>query len=91
MDYMTFSRILGLGSKDEEKDLIHVENQVKSNDVAFMFYNPILAVGGKANILIPYYYVINSFFRSTIDPKGGDATALNYYAGNLLLRMAPKG
>lgn len=89
--YMTFSRILGLGSKDEERDLTHVENQVKSNDVAFMFYNPILAVGGKANNLIPYYYVLNSFFQHTIDPKGGHATALNYYARNILLWMAPRG
>jgi hypothetical protein len=29
--------------------------------------------------------------RSTIDPKKGDYTALNFYAVNLLNRMAPGG
>src|SRR5688572_18807106 len=67
IDYMTFSRLLVLGSKDEECDPIHVELTVKPKDVPFMYYNPMVAIHGKANNLIPYYYVLNQFFRNTID------------------------
>ena len=31
VDYMTFSRILGLGSKDEDRVPIHVEQQLKTH------------------------------------------------------------
>jgi hypothetical protein len=47
-----------------------------------------LAIEGKADQLNPYYYYLNQFFRATIDPKIGDATALRYYAPNLINRMA---
>jgi hypothetical protein len=48
-----------------------------------------LAIEGKADQLNPYYYYLKQFFRATIDPKQGDATALRYYAPNILNRMAP--
>ena len=40
VDYMTFSRILGLGSKDEECDPIHVEQQLKPYQLPTLFFNP---------------------------------------------------
>jgi hypothetical protein len=52
-----------------------------------MFPSRDLAIEGKADQLNPYYYYLNQFFRATIDPKLGDATALRYYASNLFNRM----
>ena len=40
IDYMTFSRILGLGSKDEERDPIHVEQMLRSHQVPQLLFNP---------------------------------------------------
>jgi hypothetical protein len=89
VDYMTFSRLLGLGSEDEKRDPIHVEHQLKPNQLPALFYNPILAEVGNASTLQPFYYMMNKFFRATIDAKDGDATALRYFACNLLARVMP--
>jgi hypothetical protein len=89
IDYMTFSNLLGLGTKDEERTPIHNENKYKPRDLTFMFPSRDLAIEVKADQLNPYYYYLNQFFRATIDPKKGDATALRYFAHNLLNRMAP--
>jgi hypothetical protein len=86
---MTFSRLLGLGSKDERSSPVHNEDKYKPKELPFMFPSRDLAIEGKANQLNPYYYYLNQFFRATIDPKIGDATTLRYYAPNLLNRMAP--
>ena len=88
---MTFSRLLGLGTKDEACTPIHVENKLKPSEVSYMFFNPILAREGKAINLLPHYNLLNNIFHETIDPKGGDATSFNYYALNLLNRMARGG
>jgi hypothetical protein len=82
---------LGLGSKDERRSLVHNEDKCKPKELPFMFPSRDLAIEGKADQLNPYYYYLNQFFRATIDPKIGDATALRYYAPNLLNRMAPDG
>jgi hypothetical protein len=89
INYMTFSRLLGLGSKDERRTPVHNEDKYKPKELPFMFPSRDLAIEGKADQLNPYYYYLNQFFRATIDPKIGDATALRYYAPNLLNRMAP--
>jgi hypothetical protein len=89
IDYMTFSRLFGLRSKDEDRTPIHNENKYKPRELTFMFPSHKLAIEGKADQLNPYYYYLNQFFRATIDPKQGDAMALRYYAPNLLNRMAP--
>jgi hypothetical protein len=91
VDYMTFSRLLGLGSEDEKRDPIHVEHQLKPSQLPGLFYNPILAEAGNASTLQPFYYTMNQFFRATIDAKDGDATALRYFACNLLARVMPGG
>jgi hypothetical protein len=87
IDYMTFSRLLELGSKDEERTPIHNETKYKPRELTFMFTSHDLAIEGKEDQLNPYYYYLNQFFHATIDPKQGDATALRYYAPNLLNRM----
>jgi hypothetical protein len=89
IDYMTFSRLLGLGSKDEQRTPVHNENKYKPRELTFMFPSRDMAIEGKADQLNPYYYYLNQFFRATIDPKQGDATALRYFAPNILNRMAP--
>jgi hypothetical protein len=86
---MTFSRLLGLGSKDERRTPVHNENKYKPKELPFMFPSRDAAIEGKADQLNPYYYYLNQFFRATIDPKIGDVTALRYFAPNLLNRMAP--
>ena len=91
VDYMTFSRLLGLGTEDEKRDPIHVEEQLKPYQVPTLFYNPICAQEEKANHLLPVYYAMNQFFRATIDAKDGDSVALRYYAVNLLARTLPSG
>jgi len=59
VDYMTFSRILGLGTRDEARDPIHVEWQLKPYQVPTLFFNPICAEEGKASNLLPVYYAMN--------------------------------
>jgi hypothetical protein len=86
---MTFSRLLALGSKDEECTPIHNETKYKPRELTFMFPSRDLAIEGKADQLNPYYYYLYQFCRATIDPKHGDATTLRYFAPNLLNRMAP--
>jgi hypothetical protein len=86
---MTFSRLLRLGSKDERRTPVHSEEKYKPKELCFMFPSRDLAIEGKADQINPYYYYRNQFFRATIDPKIGYATALRYYAPNLLNRMAP--
>jgi hypothetical protein len=88
-DYMTFLRLLGLGSNDEKHNPIHVENQLKPSQLPALFYNPILAEASNASTLQPYYYTMNSFFCATIDAKDGDTIALRYFACNLLARIMP--
>jgi hypothetical protein len=91
VDYMTFSRLLGLGSNDEKRDPIHVETQLKPSQLPSLFYNPILAEAGNASTLQPFHYTMNSFFRATIDAKDEDSMALHYFACNLLARTMPEG
>jgi hypothetical protein len=64
IDYMTFSRLLALGSKDETRDAIHLKEKLMPKDVTFMFFNPILAHEGKADNLQSYYYCCNQFFAT---------------------------
>ncbi|CAN6233150.1 unnamed protein product [Urochloa humidicola] len=91
IDYMTFSRLLGLGSKDEKKNPIHMEDKLKAKDVRLLFFNPIGAHEKKAHLLLPFYYVLDSLLRSTVDPKIGDPNKLHHLAPNLLNRFAPEG
>jgi hypothetical protein len=91
IDYMTFSRILGLGSKDEERDPIHVEQPLRGDQVPQLFFNPTLANEGNTSTLQPCYYGLNRFFRSTIDAKKGDDTALRHFVVNLLAHTLPGG
>jgi hypothetical protein len=91
VDYMTFSWILGLSSKQEKHDPIHVEKRIKMADATYMFFNPILAHKGKSIHLQPYYNYANFIMHWTIDPKKNDYTSLNFYAVNLLKCMAPGG
>ena len=51
IDCMTLSRLLGLGSKDEQRDPIHVEQPLRGYQVPQLFYNPMLANEGNASNL----------------------------------------
>jgi hypothetical protein len=56
---MTFSKLLGLGSKDEERTPVHNENKYKPRELTFMFRSRDLAIEGKADQFNPYYYYLN--------------------------------
>jgi hypothetical protein len=62
IDYMTFSRLLGLGSKDERCSPMHNEDKYKPKELPFMFPSRDLAIEGKADQLNPTTIIsINSF------------------------------
>jgi len=63
IDYMTFSRLLGLGSKDEQRDPIHIEQPLRGYQVPQLFFNPMLANKGNARTLQPCYYGLNRVFQ----------------------------
>ena len=45
IDYMTFSRLLALGSKDPEHDTRYVENKIKEYDLGELYEDPRMANG----------------------------------------------
>jgi hypothetical protein len=87
VDFTTFARLLGFGSGDRYVDTIQTENVMKAEDIVFAYGRRDLA-DGKTVGLKSFYYAMNSLFRETINPKGGDSTSLRKYAKNLLARMA---
>jgi hypothetical protein len=56
IDYMTFFRLLGLGSKDEEHTPVHNKTKYKPRELTFMFPSRDLDIEGKADQLNPYYH-----------------------------------
>ncbi len=90
VDYKTFSRLLGLGSVDLDRDQIHNELKLHNYDLGELYRFPRLA-DGKTSRLKSFYYVLNNLLRHTIAPKTGDATSINAYAKNILLRFAHNG
>jgi hypothetical protein len=59
IDYMTFSRLLGLGSKDEQHTPMHNEDKYKPKELPFMFPSRDLDIEGKVDQLNLYYYYLN--------------------------------
>ncbi len=90
VDYRTFSRLLGLGSVDLDRDQIHNEVKLHNYDLGPLYRFPRLA-DGKVNGLKSFYYVLNNLLRHTIAPKTGDASSINAYAKNILMRFARNG
>jgi len=83
--YMAFSRLLGFGPDDANKERIHVERALTNSQIEFM-YNPHedVILGSIKGLLLSYFY-LNGLFRKTLAPKEGDATNIMSTTRNLLL------
>src|SRR6266498_5533535 len=79
VDYVTFSRLLGLGSKDLERDQIHNELQLSDYALRDLYRRPRKADGGTQG-LKSFFYVMNNLFHATLTPKAGDATFIHALA-----------
>jgi len=85
--YMAFSRLLGFGQDDANKERIHVERALTNSQLEFM-YNPHEDVTlGSIKGLLPSYFCLNRLFRKTLAPKEGDAASIMSTTRNLLARM----
>ena len=47
-------------------------------------------VYGSVKGLTPYYRQLNTLFRFTLTPRGGDSDNISHRAKNLLVHMAPR-
>src|SRR6266540_1794594 len=90
VDIVTFACLLGLGSKDLQRDKIHNEQQLSVIGMKNIYRNPSKADGGTKG-LESFFYILNNLFHATLTPKGGDATQIHAFARNLLMRFAKDG
>ena len=90
VDYITFSRLLGLGSRDLERDQIHNERKLSNYELKDLYRRPQKA-DGETQGLKSFFYVLNNLLRATLTPKSGDATSIHAFAKNVLLRFAENG
>ena len=90
VDIVTFAHLLGLRSKDLQRDKIHNEQQLSVIGMKDLYRNPSKADGGTKG-LKSFFYILNNLFCATLTPKGGDATQIHSFARNLLMRFAKDG
>jgi hypothetical protein len=73
---VTFSRLLGFGKTDRDRDTINFENHQKNNQIADAYFFDEMAQGTTLGLKL-VHYVLNNLLRQTIYPKGGsDSTSL---------------
>jgi hypothetical protein len=76
--------------RDNSKVDLHEGNEVEPSKMHFMYdraYGDI--VYGQIKGLTPYYKMLNTLFRFTLTPRGGDSDKISSRAKNLLAQMAP--
>src|SRR6266540_1016790 len=71
IDILTFAHLLGLGSKDLQRDKIHDEEQLSVTGIEALYRKPSKADGGTKG-LKSYFYILNNLFHATLTPKKGD-------------------
>jgi hypothetical protein len=87
------SMVYGSGyivGRDTSKLDLHEGNELEPSNMHFMYdraYGDI--VYGQIKRLTPYYKMLNTLFRFTLTPKGGDSDKIPSRAKNLLAQMAP--
>jgi hypothetical protein len=77
-------------SRDNSKVDLHEGNELEPSKMHFMYdraYGDI--VYGQIKGLTPYYKMLNTLFRFTLTPRGGDSDKISSRAKNLLAQMAP--
>jgi hypothetical protein len=76
--------------RDNFKVDLHEGNELEPSKMHFMYdraYGDI--VYGQIKGLTPYYKMLNTLFRFTLTPRGGDSDKISSRAKNLLAQMAP--
>ena len=76
--------------RDETKVDLHEDNELDPSKMHFMYdrvYGEI--VFGQVKGLTPFYRLLNTLFRFTLTPRGGDSDNISHRAKNLLIQMTP--
>ena len=76
--------------RDDSKEDLHEGNELDPSKMHFMYdraYGEIVL--GQVKGLTPFYRLLNTLFRFTLTPRGGDSDNISYRANNLLVQMAP--
>ena len=77
--------------RDSSKVGLHDGNELETSKMHFMYdraYGDI--VYGQIKGLTPFYRLLNTLFRFTLTPRGGDSDNISSRAKNLLAQMAPE-
>ena len=77
-------------SRDDFKVDLHAGNELEPSKMHFIYdvaYGDV--VYGSVKGLTPYYRLLNTLFRFTLTPRGGDSDNISHRAKNLLVQMAP--
>ena len=77
-------------NRDESKVDLYEGNELDPSKMHFMYdqaYGEIVL--GQVKGLTPFYRLLNTLFRFTLTPRGGDSDNISHRAKNLLVQMAP--
>ena len=77
-------------NRDASKVDLHEGNELDASRMHFMYdraYGDIVL--GQVKGLTLFYRLLNTLFRFTLTPRGGDSDSISYRAKNLLVQMAP--
>ena len=77
-------------NRDSSKVDLHEGNELDASRMHFMYdraYGDIVL--GQVKGLTPFYRLLNTLFRFTLTPRGGDSDNISHRAKNLLVQMAP--
>ena len=75
--------------RDDSKVDLHEGNELDPSKMHFMYdraYGEIVL--GQVKGLTPFYRLLNTLFRFTLTPRGGDSDNISHRAKNLLVQMA---
>ena len=72
--------------RDETKVDLHEDNELDPSKMHFMYDRAYGQVKG----LTPFYRLLNTLFRFTLTPRGGDSDNISHRDKNLLVQMAPR-
>ena len=75
VDFITFSRLLGLDRKDRTSTAITEISTLAMDEYQYMYLDG-HRVDGKTIWLKPYYYMLNNILHQILYPKIGDSTNL---------------
>ena len=76
--------------RDDSKVDLHEGDELEPSKMQFMYdraYGDIVL--GQVKGLTPFYRLLNTLFRFTLTPRGGDSDNISHRAKNLLAQMAP--